>query len=136
MLGPDDPKLVADAIRAAETHTDGEIAVVVAPESDSYHDVVLHWSLLVALLPLAIYATFPGLLHWSVALVHEPWGPDAAPLRLIVLFLLLKTAGGFIVGWLIFRIPGVKLEAVDSADLRHRAQRHRLRLGAADDVEQ
>lgn len=126
MLGPDDPKLVAGAIRAAEARTDGEIAVVVAPESDSYNDVVLHWALLLALLPLAIFATFPGLLHWAVSLVHEPWGPDAPPLRLIVLFLLLKTAGAFAVGWLIFRIPRVKLALAPHETKARRVRRRAI----------
>lgn len=127
MLGPDDPKRVADAIRAAEARTDGEIAVVVAPESDSYNDVALHWALLFALLPLAIFATFPGLLHWAIALIHEPWGSDAPPLRLIVLFLLLKTAGAFIVGWLVFRIPKVKI-ALAPHETRARRVRRRAIL--------
>lgn len=127
MLKAEDHDLVARAIRDAEARTDGEISVVVAPESDSYADVVLHWSLLFALLPLALFATFPGLLHWVITLFHEPWDSAAPPLRLIVLYLLLKTAGAFIVAWLIFRIPRVRL-ALTPADTKERRVRRRAIL--------
>lgn len=126
MLTAQDHAQVAAAIRAAEARTDGEISVVVAPESDSYNDVALHWALLLALLPLAIFATFPGLLHWAVSLIHEPWGPDAPPLRLIVLYLLLKTAGAFVVGWLIFRLPRVKLALAPHATKARRVRRRAI----------
>lgn len=127
MLKPEDHDLVARAIRDAETRTDGEISVVVAPESDSYADVVLHWSLLAALLPLALFATFPGLLHWAVTLFHEPWDSAAPPLRLIVLYLLLKTAGAFVIAWLIFRLPRIRL-ALTPADTKERRVRRRAIL--------
>jgi putative membrane protein len=126
MLTAQDHGQVADAIRAAEARTDGEVSVVVAPESDSYNDVTLHWALLFALLPLAIFATFPGLLHWAVSLIHEPWGPDAPPLRLVVLVLLLKTAGAFVVGWLIFRLPKVKQALAPHATKARRVRRRAI----------
>ncbi|HYZ47625.1 MAG TPA: hypothetical protein VE567_01890, partial [Sphingomonas sp.] len=90
MLKPEDDELIARAIREAEARTDGEVSVVVAPESDTYADVVLHWSLLFALLPLALFATFPGLLLWASARVHEPWSAEAPPLHLMLTILLLK----------------------------------------------
>lgn len=126
MLTAQDHAQVAEAIRAAEARTDGEISVVVAPESDSYNDVALHWALLFALLPLATFATFPGLLHWAVALIHEPWGPDPPPLRLITLYLLLKSAGAFVVGWLIFRVPKVKLALAPHATKARRVRRRAI----------
>ena len=52
-LNPEDGAKVAAAIRAAESATDGEISAIVATSSDNYNDVVLHWALLIALLPLA-----------------------------------------------------------------------------------
>jgi putative membrane protein len=124
MLKPEDNELVARAIREAEARTDGEIAVVVAPESDSYADVALHWALLLALLPLAFFATFPGLLHWVATLI-DPWNEEP-PLRLIVTYLLLKTAGAFLVGWLIFRIPRVKLALTPAATKARRVRRRAI----------
>jgi putative membrane protein len=128
MLKQQDHEIVAQAIREAETRTDGEISVVVAPQSDSYADVALHWALLFALLPLAIFATFPDLLHWIVALIHNPWGSDEAPLRLIVTYLLLKTAGAFLVGWLIFRMPRVKCALAPASTKTRRVRRRAIMI--------
>jgi len=128
MLSPQDHELVAAAIRSAEARTDGEISVVVAPESDSYADAVLHWSLLVALLPLAFFATFPDLLHWATGLLHEPWSDDAPPLRLIVLFLLLKTIGAFLIAWAILRLPRVRVAVTPHATRVRRCRRRAIML--------
>jgi putative membrane protein len=124
MLKPEDHVLVAQAIREAEARTDGEISAVIAPDSDSYADVTLHWALLLALLPLAVFATFPGLLHWAVSLI-DPWAGEPS-LRLVATFLLLKTAGAFIVGWLIFRIPRVKLALTPDATKARRVRRRAI----------
>lgn len=126
MLTPQDHELVASAIREAEARTDGEVSVVVAPDSDSYNDVTLHWTILFTLLPLAFFASFPGVLAWVVSLLHEPWAADAPPLRLIVLYLLLKTAGAFVVGWLIFRIPRVKHALTPHATKARRVRRRAI----------
>ncbi|GAO39099.1 hypothetical protein SCH01S_25_00790 [Sphingomonas changbaiensis NBRC 104936] len=126
MLTPDDHALVARAIRAAEARTDGEISAVIAPESDSYADVTLHWALLLALLPLAWFATFPGMLHWVATLI-DPWAREPS-LRLITTYLLLKTAGAFVIGWLIFRIPRVKLALAPHATKARRVRRRAIML--------
>lgn len=128
MLKPQDHELVATAIREAETRTDGEISVVVAPESDDYADAVLHWSLLVALLPLAIFATFPDLLHRATALVHEPWSDEAPPLRLIALVLLFKTVAAFLVAWAIFRLPRVRVAITPHTTRVRRCRRRAIML--------
>jgi putative membrane protein len=58
-IGEQDIHRVTDAVGAVEARTDGEIATIVAGKSDDYHDVALIWSLLVALLAMAVYASFP-----------------------------------------------------------------------------
>ena len=52
--------MVAAAIRAAESRTDGEIMVITAETSDAYHDVALHWAVVAMLLALAVMASFPA----------------------------------------------------------------------------
>ena len=126
MLKPEDHTLVANAIRAAEARTDGEISAVIAPSSDTYADVTLHWALLLALLPLALFASFPGMVHWAVTLI-DPWAGEPS-LRLIATFLLLKTAAAFIAGWLIFRIPRVKLALTPDATKARRVRRRAIML--------
>ncbi len=128
MLQPDDHTLVADAIRAAEARTDGEISVVVAPESDTYADAVLHWALLFALLPLALFATFPNLLHGATAFLHDPWADSAPPLRLIALVLLLLTVAAFLVAWAILRQPRVRIAVTPHETKVRRCRRRAIML--------
>ena len=59
-LSEADHALVTAAVTAAEAQTDGEIVTVVAGQSDAYHDVGLHWSVLAMLLVLALLAAWPG----------------------------------------------------------------------------
>lgn len=124
MLTPADHEQVSAAIRAAETRTDGEISVVVAPDSDSYADAGLHWALLAALLPLALFASLPDLLHGATAWAHEPWGDDAPPLRLIMLVLLFLTVAAFLLAWAILRTPRMRI-AVTPHDTKVRRCRRR-----------
>lgn len=128
MLSAGDPQRVADAIRGAEARTDGEIAVIVAPESDTYADVVLHWALLLALLPLALFATFPGLLLWGASLVHESWNDAAPPLHLLLILVLLKVAGAFLVGRFLFAVPAIKLALTPHATRARRVRRRAIML--------
>lgn len=128
MLTPQDHQQVADSIRAAETRTDGEISVVVAPESDSYADAVLHWSLLFALLPLALFATFPSLLHGATALLHDPWSDDAPPLRLLALLMLFATVIAFLLAWAILRLPRLRVAVTPDATRTRRCRRRAIML--------
>lgn len=50
---------VADAVRAAESGTAGEIVTIVTERSDTYHDVALVWSVLAALLALSALSIAP-----------------------------------------------------------------------------
>ncbi len=128
MLTPDDHTLVAQAIRDAEARTDGEISVVVAPESDSYADAVLHWSLLFALLPLAVFASVPELLHRATEWAHDPWADSAPPLRLIVLMLLVTTVAAFLLAWAILRLPRMRVAVTPHATKVRRSRRRAIML--------
>ncbi len=55
-----DQQRIAAAVTAAEASSDGEIVTVLAAESDSYNDVVLHWAVLALFLAVAIAAAIPG----------------------------------------------------------------------------
>lgn len=105
----DDDARIAAAIRAAEAGTDAEIAVVVAPQSDSYADAVLHGAFLLALAPLALFASFPTLLLQLAALVHEPWAESAPPLTLLLTIALIASALAFLIGRLVFGRMAVRI---------------------------
>lgn len=74
LLGEADHDRVSAAVAAAEAHTSGEIATIVAKRSDGYADVALAWSALVAFTALTVLSLFPDfylalldrlLDHWS-----------------------------------------------------------------------
>lgn len=49
LLTPQEHERVTTAVRAAERETAGEIVTIVAPRSDAYHDVALHYAVLAML---------------------------------------------------------------------------------------
>ncbi len=58
-LSEADRTRVADAVRAAEAGTAGEIVTIITDRSDSYHDAALVWSAVAAVLALAALAIAP-----------------------------------------------------------------------------
>ena len=71
-LNKADHAAVSAAVAAAEAQSDGEIVTVVAPGSDSYHDVALHWAVLAMLGMLALLAAIPAILIvWTYRLPRE-----------------------------------------------------------------
>ena len=93
-----DHNQVTAAVTAAEAKTDGEIVTVVAGQSDSYHDVALHWNILAMLLVLALLAAWPGLALGIEERVGDPWTqPGPSSLFTIALVLLAIT-------FLLFRV--------------------------------
>ncbi len=65
-LQPDDHRKVSEAIAAAEASSDGEILTIVSADSDSYHDVALHWAVAGLIGVLAICA-------WQSARLASAW---------------------------------------------------------------
>lgn len=55
-----DHEKVSASVAAAEAKSDGEIVTIIAPRSDAYHDVGLHYALAAALSLLAAVAAFPA----------------------------------------------------------------------------
>ena len=125
-LGPDDAARVAQAIHAAEARTDGEVQAIVAASSDRYADVVLHFALLAALLPLALAAAFPDLLAWGARLVHPGW--EEPSLRFMLTLLLIKTAFVFLIARLLFGLAGARMLLTPAATKARRVRRRAILL--------
>ena len=81
MLTSEDRKRIAEAVSAAEMASAGEIVTIVTPQSDSYRDVALAWSISVALLALAALELAPGfylgLIERLLGLWAHEWPPRA-----------------------------------------------------------
>ena len=108
---------IADAVKAAEATTDGEIATIAARQSDAYHDVGLHWAALGMFLVLAVQAAVPrhfvGLLDM---LAGGGWGRDwpvwllltAQLVMLVIVFLILR---------FVFAIPRLRMTLTPRATM-------------------
>jgi putative membrane protein len=60
---------ISAAVSAAERNSDGEIVTIVAPKSDSYHDVGLQYAVLAMLLVLPLLALMPqAWVDWGLGL--------------------------------------------------------------------
>ena len=106
-LCAEDHSRVSAAIAAAEEKSDGEIIAITADSSDSYHDVGLHYAVLVLFLVLAFFAAWPGQLEmWWSRLMGWTAEPTLRQLLTLLLgFALLKfLAVLFILKWIPLRL--------------------------------
>ncbi|WP_294394570.1 hypothetical protein [uncultured Sphingomonas sp.] len=124
-MTPEDHARVATAIRDAESRTDGEVAVIVAASSDAYHDVVLHWASLLALLPLALAAAWPELLA-RAASAFSHW--EEPSLRLMLTLLVGVTILLFLAGRYGFAVPAVRMALTPDATKVRRVRRRAIML--------
>ncbi|MGE4430861.1 MAG: TPM domain-containing protein [Sphingobium sp.] len=118
---------ITQAVHAAERHSDAEIVTVVAPRSDAYHDVGLHYALAAMLCLLALVAAFPY--HFSQWVTGWLGGWDhAVPLGLhlalllaaqIILFLAVRYA----LAW-----PPLRLALTPQATRSRRVRRQAVTL--------
>src|SRR4051812_49671652 len=101
-ISDEDRARIAAAVRKAEAASDGEIVTIVAPRSDAYHDVGLHYAVLLMLFVPIWFAVVPqGWIDWVVGLVLG-WGAELSrPLAMTYMFA--KQAGAFLSVWLVFK---------------------------------
>ena len=78
-LSEADHLLVTEAVAKAERESDGEIVTIVAPRSDAYHDVGLHYAILAMLLvPVGLAFVPQAWIDWAAGLVLG-WNPELTP---------------------------------------------------------
>ena len=123
-LSDDDHTKVSAAIAAAELHSDGEIIAVATPLSDSYHDVALHWSLLVLIAVLAWAAACPSCLAWTWDLLVGGWHSEPS-LRQLLTFLMILAVAKFTAVLLILRYMPLRL-ALTPGNTKTRRVRRRF----------
>ncbi len=91
-----DHALVTEAVARAELASDGEVVTIIAPRSDSYHDVGLHYSVLAMLLVPTIAALLPqSWIDWALALIFG-WNASLS-FRLLMLLLVVAMTIVFLV---------------------------------------
>ena len=125
-LSDADHAKVSKAISAAEAGTDGEIVAVASPLSDSYHDVALHWALILLFAVLAWAAWRPSALAWWYDFLLGGWRPEPTMGQLLTL-LLVFAAVKFTVALLILKWMPLRLALTPGAT-KHRRVRRRAVL--------
>jgi len=120
-----DREKVSTAISAAEANTDGEIVTVATPISDSYHDVALHWAVLVMILVLAWAAWRPTALQWWYLHIAGGWYPDPS-LGELLTFLMILAVGKFLVALLVLTWMPLRLLLTPAATKHRRVRRRAL----------
>jgi putative membrane protein len=94
-ISDEDRALIAAAVAKAEAASDGEIVTIVAPRSDAYHDVALHYAVLLMLFVPAFWAFAPqSLVDWAASLVLG-WNAELSR-ELVMLYIFVKLAGAFL----------------------------------------
>ena len=86
-LSEADHDRISAAVRAAEDATDGEIVTVIAPRSDAYHDVGLHYAVAGMLSLLALVAAYPGWFTDTAIRLVGGWQHDLPTWTLLCLLL-------------------------------------------------
>ena len=126
-LSEADHRRVSDAIAAAEAQSDGEIIAVTTDLSDAYHDVALHWAVLVLIATLAIFAAAPALLHFWFGLFFGGWRPEPSLAELLTLMLVLAVLK-FTVALLILKYMPLRLALTPGATKTRRVRRRAIAI--------
>ena len=83
MLTKADRKRIAEAVSAAEARSAGEIVTIVTAQSDTYRDVALAWSIVIAFLALAALELAPGFYLGLIERVLGLWAHEWTPRQVL-----------------------------------------------------
>lgn len=117
---------VSAAVTEAELATDGEIVTVVAGQSDAYHDVALHWTVLAMLFVLALLAWQPAPVEWLHAMLVDAW--SETPPRWYLTFALILMALTFLVARVVLALDALRMALTPGATKTRRVHRRALAL--------
>jgi putative membrane protein len=121
-LSDADHAKVSAAIAAAESRSAGEIVAVATDLSDPYHDVALHWAVVVLIAVLAWAAACPSCLQWWFDWLMGGWRPEPT-LRELLTFLMVLAVLKFTVVLLILKYMPLRLALTPGATKHRRVRR-------------
>ena len=125
-LDAEDHAKVSAAIAAAEAHSDGEIVAISSDQSDAYHDVGLHYAVLVAFAVLALFAAAPQLLT-GLRDLFAGWGGEAS-LREVLTLAFMLTLAAFLVALFALKWRPLRLALTPAATKTRRVRRRAIML--------
>ena len=126
-MSQDDHARVSAAIATAEAESDGEIIAATTEISDSYHDVALHWAVLVLIATMAIFAWAPQVLHFWRDLILGGWRPEPTFSELLLFGLVLAVAK-FTAVLLILKWMPLRLALTPAATKTRRVRRRAIAI--------
>jgi putative membrane protein len=127
MLSEADRVAVAAAVAKAEAESDGEIVTIVAPRSDAYHDVALHYAVLLMLLVPVWYAFLPqAWFDWAMA-TFLGWGAELTR-PLLMTFVFVKLAGTYLFVWLLMKWVPLRMALTPKGTKNRRVRRRAVEL--------
>jgi len=122
-----DRQKVSAAITAAESKTSGEIVTVATPISDAYHDVALHWAVVVMIFALAVSAWRPDWLQFWYEQLLGGWYAEPTLSELLT-FLMVAAVLKFTVVLLILKWMPLRLALTPSATKHRRVRRRAVAI--------
>jgi putative membrane protein len=122
-----DHRIVSEAVKKAEAHTDGEIVTIVARQSDAYHDVGLHWAIACAFLVIAAAAIWPDHYERIYMWLLGGWWHEL-PQRLFLTMLLGHVIATFLAVRYILAIPALRMAFTPRATRSRRVHRRAIAL--------
>ena len=126
-LTDEDRQKVSAAIAAAEAGSNGEIVAVATPISDPYHDVALHWAVIVLILALAASAWRPDWLQFWYERLLGGWFADPT-LGDLLTFLMVAAVFKFTVALLILKWMPLRLLLTPAATKHRRVRRRAVTI--------
>ena len=122
-----DHQLVTGAVARAERASDGEIVTIVAPRSDAYHDVGLHYAVLAMLLVPTVAALIPqAWIDWVLGLVFG-WNASLS-FRLLMLLLVVAMAVVFLAVRFAFAWMPLRMALTPASTKTRRVRRRAVEL--------
>ena len=127
VLSEADHARVTEAVARAERASDGEIVTIVAPRSDSYHDVSLHYAVLLMLLVPIWFAAVPqSWIDWAIG-AFLGWNFEPGR-RFVMLYLFAKMAGAFLAVRLLLAWMPLRMALTPAATKTRRVRRRAVEL--------
>jgi putative membrane protein len=127
VLSEADHARVTEAVAKAERASDGEIVTIVAAGSDAYHDVSLHYAVLLMLLVPIWFAAVPqGWIDWAIG-TFLGWNFEPGR-RFVMLYLFVKMAGAFLLVRLLLAWMPLRMALTPGATKTRRVRRRAVEL--------
>ncbi|MEA3066491.1 MAG: putative rane protein [Sphingomonadales bacterium] len=126
LSGADHDRITA-AVAAAERASDGEIVTIVAQRSDAYHDVGLHYAVLLMLFVPIWFAVVPqSWIDWAVG-TFLGWNFELSR-GFVMTYLFAKMAGAFLFVWLLFKWMTLRMALTPASTKTRRVRRRAVEL--------